>query len=79
MFTGEEQPIRKYQGDLVDRKGKVKLGVSQHTVPSVPVSGDVRANRNKSGEGRGKTNEQTREQRDRNRRETKGKGSSAED
>ena len=24
MFTGEELPIRKYRGDLVDRRGKVK-------------------------------------------------------
>ena len=42
MFTEEEHPIRKYRGDLVDRRSRVKLGVSQHTVPSVPVSGDRR-------------------------------------
>ena len=54
MFTEEEQPIRKYQGDLVDRKCKVKLGVSQHTVPSVPVSGDREGNQEQERRGQGK-------------------------
>ena len=69
----------KYEGDLVDRKCRVKLGVSQHTVPSIPVSGDREGNQEQERRGQGKTSEQTREQRDRNRRETKGKGSREED
>ena len=35
VFTKEEQPIRKYQGDLINRKCKVKLGVSQHNEHSI--------------------------------------------
>ena len=54
MFTEEEQPIRKYQGDLINRKGKVNLGVSEHTVPSVRVSGDREGNQEQERRVKGK-------------------------
>ena len=55
MFTGEELQIKKYRGDLIDRRGRVKLGVSQHTVPSVPVSGDRGGNQKQEQRGQGKS------------------------
>ena len=54
MFTEKEKPIRKYQGDRVNRKGRVRRGVSQHTVPSVPVSGDRERNQEQERSGQKK-------------------------